>query len=79
MFDNPCCRLVDNIGDYHNLCQVYSDDVLFFVVATLGDDVGLEIADQLVGRVLVKDHHLVNAGQRPQDLGPILLGIDGAV
>jgi hypothetical protein len=79
MFDNPCCRLVDSIGDYHNLCQVSSDNIFFGIIAALGDDVWLEIADQLVWRVLVKDHDLVNAGQRPQNLGPILLRIDGAV
>jgi len=79
MFDNPCCRLVDSIGDYHNLCQVSSDNIFFGIIAALGDDVGLEIADQLVGGVLVKDHDLVNAGQRPQNLGPILLGIDGTI
>jgi hypothetical protein len=79
MFDNPCCRLVDSIGDYHNLCQVSSDNIFFGIIAALSDDVWLEIADQLVGGVFVKDHDLVNAGQRPQNLGPILLGIDGAV
>ena len=64
MLDNPCCRLVGNIGDYHNLCQVSSDNILLGVVAAFGDDVGLEIADQFVRRVLVKDHHLVHTGQR---------------
>jgi hypothetical protein len=79
MFDNPCCRLVDSIGDYHNLCQVSSDNILFGIIAALGDDVRTQDFDQPVGRVLVKDHHLVNAGQRPQNLGPILLGIDGTI
>jgi hypothetical protein len=79
MFDNPCCRLVDSIGDYHNLCQASSDNIFFGIVAALGDDVRTQAFDQLVGRVLVEDHDLVNAGQRPQNLGPILLGIDWTI
>jgi len=52
---------------------------LFGIIAALGDDVGLEIADQLVGRVLVKDHDLVHAGQRQQDFGSVFLGVDRTV
>jgi len=79
MFDNPCCRLVDSIGDYHNLCQVSSDNIFFGIIAALGDDVRTQAIDQLVGRVLVKDHHLVHAGQRPQDFGSVFLGVDRSI
>jgi hypothetical protein len=79
IFNDPCCGLFGNIGEDNNPCQVYSNNIIRFVVTAFSNDVRTQAFDQLVWGVLVEDHHLVNAGQRPQNLGPILLGIDRTI
>src|SRR5690242_15714680 len=48
------------------------------VVGALGPDVRTQALEHRRGRVLVEDHHAVDAAQRPQDGGAVLLAHDRA-
>src|SRR5436190_11563348 len=54
------------------------DDLIRGPVRALDQNVGLHAADDVTGRVLVEDRDGVDALERGQQLGPLVLGVDRA-
>src|SRR5215468_4932527 len=55
------------------LDNVASDDRVGRPVCALDEDIGPKRRDQIVWRALVEDDHRVHAGERREDLDPLLL------
>src|SRR5207244_10398248 len=68
-------------GNEHNaaaarLDRIPSDDLIRGPVGALDEDVGLDAADDLGGRILVEDRDRVDAGERADDFRAFLLWDD---
>lgn len=55
-----------------------ADDSFDRVVTTFDEDVGLNLADELEGRVLGEEYHRVDGGESGHDAGALALADDGA-
>ena len=53
-------------------------NLLWLVVATLGNDVRVDALDQLKGRVFLEDFHLINKPERQQQCPAVILIVDRA-
>lgn len=53
-------------------------NLLWLVVATLGDNVRVDALDQLKRRVFLKDFHLINKPERQQQCSAVILIVDRA-
>ena len=53
-------------------------NLLWLVVATLGDDVRVDALDQFKRRVFLEDFHLINKPERQQQCPAVILIVDRA-
>ena len=51
-------------------------NLLWLVVATLGNDVRVDALDQLKGRVFLEDFYLINKPERQQQCPAVILIVD---